>query len=83
MTDDELIESYIEQNPYKPGLGRARLKSYGTSVAAIVRAMDIFDGDVKGQYQAPDEAIRAAMAYYRRYKDYIDARLLMREITTP
>jgi uncharacterized protein (DUF433 family) len=79
MTDDELIGRYIELNPRRPGLDRAELKEAGVEVWALVAYyQDAGQGDVERvarAYAVPSEAVEAALAYYRRHQDLIDARL--------
>jgi uncharacterized protein (DUF433 family) len=74
---DKLIEQYIEPNPARPGKADARLAGYGVSVWALVSYFEAAHGDVArvaADYDVPREAVEAALAYYRRHKDVIDAR---------
>jgi uncharacterized protein (DUF433 family) len=78
MTDDELIERYIDWKRYDRA--DARLRGRGTHVWAIVGQLRVARGDVTEvakDYEVPAEAIQAALAYYQRNKEYIDARLLL------
>ena len=78
MKDDELIAGYIEQNPYYPGLDAARVKGYGVSVWAIIAYLHSVGGDVAQvatDYALPRKAVEATVAYYRRHKHLIDARI--------
>jgi uncharacterized protein (DUF433 family) len=78
MTDQELIEKYIEPNPHRPGIAEARVVGYGVSVWALVGYLEAVHGDVArvaNDYRLPREAVEAALAYYRRHKNLIDARL--------
>jgi len=79
MNDDELIARYIEPNPYHPGLDAARVRQYGVSVWSIIAHLHVV-GDavtqVAADYGLPNEAVEAAIAYYRRHKDLIDARIV-------
>jgi uncharacterized protein (DUF433 family) len=76
MTDDELIATLIE-----PDINRtdeARIRDFGVPVWALVGYVRIMNGDVAQtaeDYDVPIEAVAAALAYYRRYKMEIDARL--------
>ncbi|MHB8644698.1 MAG: hypothetical protein ACYDAR_02785 [Thermomicrobiales bacterium] len=73
----ELIARYIERTPDKPAAYDARLNPYGVSVWAIVGRLEAVKGDVDAaaaEYDVPRAAIEAAIAYYERYKDAIDAR---------
>ena len=78
MDDERLIARYIEPNPHRPGLDEAWLKDYGVSVWALVGYLEAASGDVArvaADYELPREAVDAALAYYRRHKPVIDARL--------
>ena len=79
MNDDELIARYIEPNPYHPSLDAARVRQYGVSVWSIIAHLHVVGDDVTqvaAVYGLPSEAVEAAMAYYRRHKDLIDARIV-------
>jgi hypothetical protein len=76
----ELIETYIEQDPWELGRDRARVKEYGVSVAAIITALLYAGGDlyvVAEEYELPEDAVRAAVYYYALNKQVVDARLLL------
>ena len=80
--DARLIERYVEPNGdrYPAGRADARLRDHGVSVWALVRHLRAVGGDIDQlaeDYALPREAIEAALAYYRRNKDAIDARLLL------
>lgn len=78
MTDDELIERYIEPNPHKPWASEARLIDYGVPVWALIGYLNGVDGDVDNTakaYHVPKEAVQAAIAFYGRHRCVIDARL--------
>ncbi|MGI8913925.1 MAG: hypothetical protein ACR2JY_09150 [Chloroflexota bacterium] len=78
MSEDELIRRHIEQDPWHPGPDGARLILVGVHVWAIVGYLDAFKGDVAAvarNYDVPQEAILAALAYYRQNKCVIDARI--------
>lgn len=78
MNDVDLIERYIEENPHRPGVDEARVRQHGAPVWALVGHLDAAGGDldtVAHDYRLPREAVDAALAYYRRHKDAIDARL--------
>ena len=83
VNDDELIARYIEPNPYHPTLDAARVRQYGVSVWAIIAHLHIVGDDVMqvaADYDLPREALEAAIAYYRRYKDLIDARIVANSV---
>lgn len=79
LTDDDLIARYIEFNPRRPGRDRAQVKEAGVEVWALVAyyqggaAGDV--GEVARAYDIPIDAVRAALAYYDREQDLVDARL--------
>lgn len=78
MIDQELIDTYIEQDGGRPGVAEARVAVYGVPIWALVGYLQAVHGDmvrVAHDYRLPLEAVEAALAYYRRYKPMIDARL--------
>jgi uncharacterized protein (DUF433 family) len=78
LTEQELIDQYIERNPHKPGVANARLKRYGVAVWALVGLFKGTNGDiaqVAQDYGVPVEAVQAALAYYRRHQAEVDARI--------
>jgi len=79
MPDDQLIARYIELDPRHPWPGDARLRDSGVHVWALVGhwlyATDSDAVAVARDYDLPEEAVRAALAYYGRHKGAIDARL--------
>jgi uncharacterized protein (DUF433 family) len=80
---DQLITRYIEQNPYRPGEDDARLVDYGVPVwalAAHLRALNWNISQVATEYNLPKEAVEAALAYYQKHQDLIDARIEANEV---
>ena len=78
MTDQDLIARYIERDPYYPGEAEARVNPGWIHVWAIIGELEGLDGDVPAVaegFRIPCEAVEAALAYYRRHKAAIDARL--------
>ena len=79
VNDEELIAQHIELDPHKPGLANARLKEYGVPVWALIGYLhQAVDGDlarVAADYAVPQVAVQAAVAFYRRFPGYINARL--------
>jgi uncharacterized protein (DUF433 family) len=75
----ELIERYIEIDPYRPD--DARLRGYGVSVWTLVGYWrDVVSKDVDkvaDDYEVPVDAVRAALAFYERNRELIDARLAL------
>lgn len=78
-TEDELIERYIEFNPNRPGRDRAQIKDCGIEVWALIAYYrEGAKRDIKRvakDYDIPLDAVRAALAYYDRERNLIDARL--------
>ncbi len=78
-SDEDLIAQYIERNPNKPGLDEARLKNDHVSVWALIGYLNLaVEGDIDrviNDYGVPREAVQAAIAYYRRHRCRIDARI--------
>lgn len=81
LQDPTLIERYIAVDPADRGPADARVAEYGTPVWALVAYyLGDADGDVAqvaADYELPVEAVHAALAYYQRYKAFIDAKLLL------
>jgi uncharacterized protein (DUF433 family) len=77
-SEHALIDSYIEQNPDRPGLDEARLIGFGIPIWAMVGyywAVGEQPARVAEDYEIPEEAVAAALAYYHRHRALIDARL--------
>lgn len=75
---NQLIARHIEPNPQRPGRDEARLIDSGVPVWALAgywAAVDGNDARVAADYALPAEAVEAALAYYRRHKPLIDARI--------
>ena len=75
---DDLIEKWIEPNPNRPGAFDVRLKEYCVPVWALVGFFRGMDGDISRvatAYDLPLEAVQAAVAYYERHTEIIDARI--------
>jgi len=75
---DERIRRCLEPDPRYLGAAEVRLKGYGVSVWAIVGYWKASPGDltdVAAGYDVPVEAVEAALAYYHRNREIIDARL--------
>ncbi len=78
MDARSLVARYIELNPNRPGAGEARLVGYGIPVWAIIGHYQATGRDaryVADSYEVPLEAVQAALAYYRRHRSEIEARL--------
>ena len=78
MSTNQLIARWIEKDPSRPGPANARITDHGASVWALIgylRAVGDDSSRVAHDYALPDEAIAAAIAYYKRNRAVIDARL--------
>lgn len=77
MLVEERFSHFI--NP-DSGPSEARLRGYGVPVWALVGHLPAVDGDVARlaeDYGLPLAAAEAALAYYERHREAIDARLLL------
>ena len=77
MSEQVLVDEYIEPNPNRPGPADAWLRSYVVPVWVLIGYLEAVHGDVVRvavDYDVSVDAVRAAVAYYRRYKAVIDAR---------
>ncbi len=82
MDEQQLIEQYIDRewDRYPGGRADVRLKGYGVPVWVLIGQLHAIGGDLDqlaADYELPREAVEAALAFYRRNKQYIDARLLL------
>jgi uncharacterized protein (DUF433 family) len=82
--EERLLEQYVEQNvdAYPGGQADARLRTSGVSIWAIVAFLPIYSGDpdkVADHFGIARVAVEAALAYYRRHKPYVDARIALNQ----
>ena len=81
--DEQLITRHVGLDYDRfGGRGDARLKASGVSIWAIVSYLNLYEGDadkVAWHYELLPEEMDAALAYYRRNKKYVDARILLNE----
>ena len=80
--EEQLIARYIKPHPHKHGRAYAYLFDFGPSVSAIIRALQAGNGEVAetaASWNVPEDAVRAAIAFYRRHREYIDARHLLED----
>jgi uncharacterized protein (DUF433 family) len=78
MSYEHLIPTYIEENPYQPGVADARLKEYGVPVWALIGFWELAKRDVAevaSAYELPEEAVHAAIGYYNEHRCEIDERI--------
>jgi len=76
LTDDELIEKYLEPDPNTGDPAEWRLKERGVPVWVLIAYLlpDASNaGQVMSDYQISRASMAAAQAYYRRNKWIIDA----------
>jgi uncharacterized protein (DUF433 family) len=80
---DHLLATYISQDPQRPGIYNAVVHPSGVPVwalAAHLRALHEDVAQVAAEYQLPHEAVEAALVYYHKYRDAIDARIVANEV---
>ncbi len=78
LTDDELIERYINPDPNTGNPARARLPKdeHGVPVWILIAVLEDDASNasqVIHDYQISSEALNAVLDYYRRNRDVIDA----------
>lgn len=77
-SEEQLITRWVEPNPHTAALAEAWVLPHCVSVWTVIRQLELDAGqiaDVAGAYDIPDEAVQAAIAYYHRHKQEIDARI--------
>jgi hypothetical protein len=75
---ESLIEKYIKQDRYHPDVADARVMPEGVPVWALIGYLPVVGGHhhkVATAYRISDEAMDAAVAYYRQHQCEIDARI--------
>jgi uncharacterized protein (DUF433 family) len=75
---EALIAEFIELDPYRRSLAEARLRGYAVPVWTLVAYWRAADGDVARvaeDYEIPERAVEAALAYYNRHAVLIDDRI--------
>lgn len=78
LSDTELIELYVDASPSVGGAAEARLRRSWVPVWAVIGQIPVAGNNVESlaeAYDIPAEEAEAALAYYRRHRDVIDARL--------
>jgi len=78
MTNDELVEKWIESNPHKQRKEEAVIRDTLIPVWSLVGYSEAYHGDlarVAAGFDIPLEAVDAAMAYYAAHKCIIDSRV--------
>lgn len=87
LDEQALIEKYIALHPIKPGRLNAILKDNGFPIAGLIldlRPEELVGpptselmSDLSAAFGLSDEAIHAALAYYRRHRELFEARRLV------
>jgi hypothetical protein len=82
---DALVAAYIEPHPAKPGIVNYRLKENagGCPVWAIIGDLApgiLTPAQVAREYDISREALDAALVFYARHRDIIDARIIANRI---
>lgn len=78
---NELIERYIEAEAFGSGVVGSRIRGRGTTVAAVIDHLEAVDGDVAQAADAYDldlDQSLAAVFYYFRYQEIVDAEITVR-----
>ncbi len=77
----DLITRYVVPHPGKRGRAYAYLEDTGPSVSAIVRGLRVDPeiAEMAASWNISEEAVRAAVGFYRRHRAYIDARILLED----
>lgn len=77
-TADLLIQAWIERNPHHTGREDVRIRGEGVPVWALIGYLHAAGGDIDRvavDYRVARDAVLAAIAYYQRHTDLIDAHL--------
>jgi hypothetical protein len=73
MDDDALIAQYVAEDPDHPGPADARLADSGVPIWALIGYLQAaVQGDISqaaADYVVPEDAVRAAVAYYNRSRN--------------
>ena len=80
--DAELIARYIAEHPQKRGQAYVYLPDHGHSVAALVRDPRQNGGNIAetaASWDVPEDAVHAVLAFYHRYREAIDARIVIED----
>lgn len=77
----DLIARYIGPKSGDEGRAYARLDATGPSVSAIIRSLmgNPSVAATAATWNVPEDAVRAAIGFYRRYRAYVDARILLED----
>jgi uncharacterized protein (DUF433 family) len=78
--DDADLDALVVQDPHQSGRDNARLRDHGTHVWAIIDYLQGRNWDIettKSDWELSDADIRAAIRYYEKHRDLIEARILL------
>lgn len=78
MAATDPIAHYVEE-----GSAGARLRESGVEIWALVAQLPAMDGNVArlaSAYGVPAEVVQAALAYYQRHKELIDAQIALNTV---
>ena len=76
----ELIARYVKPHPHRGGRAEAWFPEFGYRVATLISYMQSEDATIAQtarHYEMPEEAVRAAIGFYRRNREAIDARITL------
>lgn len=76
----DLSQHWVQRNPNKLGPAEAWIGAYGVAVWVLINQLQLDNWkaqQVAEDYKLPLAAIEAAIAYYKRHKDIIDARITL------
>jgi uncharacterized protein (DUF433 family) len=78
--DEAELDALVVQDPRRSGRDNARLRDHGHHVWAIIDYLQGRDWDIertKADWDLSDADVRAAIRYYERHRDLIEARILL------
>ncbi|MEA2525717.1 MAG: hypothetical protein QOF73_2944 [Thermomicrobiales bacterium] len=78
--DDAALDALVELDPRRSGRDNVRLRDHGHHVWAIIDYMHGRNWDIdrtKADWDLSDADVRAAIRYYEKHRDLIEARILL------
>jgi len=82
--ETKLFTKWIKASDYSASADEARIAGTGVPVRALIGHLPAAENDVcqvAQDYELPVDAVRAAVAYYERNREAIDARLAQNATT--
>lgn len=82
LSEEELLAMHTAPDPNSGGRAYARVMPSGVPIWALIGSLPGAGNEPRAIAQAyaiTEEEMEAALAYYRRYREYIDAVLLLNE----